>query len=524
MKSPSSSDSEKDLLFNVQSGSITGVEHSLKRGVNINAHNNMISGDTALHFAVMGHFYNQYADDKCPYLKIAKMLLKNGADVNFPNYHGVTPLQLALLRGKIKMVQLLLNKGSEINKILRGIHRDFDLHHQTRSIVDFLLRNKTFRVSSRDYPILLQFALRHGDEKTFEMILKKKVEFDINTILPTMNYAIIHLVVQNGTVKMIKDLIDHGVDIERKDIHGDTPIHEAIKKQKIDHFIYLLNCGASVFCENFQGRTALHTAAEYKAEETIVNLILNKGISINIRSQVDGKTPLHVACSKLDNLEIVKFLVKNGANFDSKDRYGETPLHTAMHSYVKAELVEYLLELKANVNIQDVNGDTALSTVLHLSYVIDRKLEILVAHLARMIACKSDVCAKNLEMIEHRVVNDYYKICDTELCQMKEKICSSSTVSYLDLLTKNVQNFSAFIWNEEIMTVLNSRSYLNKFHIYGDFLERKINKAKSRALLMQKVTEIFYCQLKIKLPHVVLNQLFSYMNELELSCFVETFL
>ena len=523
MKSPSVSEFEKEFLFNAQSGAVIGVKDSLKRDVNINAHNNMISGNTALHFAVMGHCSEQYADDNCPYLKITKILLKNGADINFPNYYGVTPLHLALLRGKLNMVQLLLTKESDFNnKILNGDQCDFDAHQQIQNIVDFLLRN--FLISSNEYPILLQFALRHEDAETFEMILNMKVEFDINAILPTMNSAIIHLVVQKGTIKMVQDLIDNGVDIERKDIYGNSPIHEAIREGKLDHFDYLLQNGASVFSENYQGWTALHTAAEYQAEDKIIDMILEQGIDVNIRSYMDGKTPLHVACSKLNNLETVKFLVQNGADYNRKDLYGETPLHMAMKCYVNEVILEYLLDLNADVNIQNVNGDTPLSAVLLLTCVNNRKLKILVAHIAILIANKSKVCVKNLRMIEHNLVKDYYQICNSEICKMNEKICSTINVSYLDLFTMDTQTFFKFIRKKEVIKVLNSGSYLGKFRIYGDLLQRKINRVNSRDFLLQQIRTIFNFQLKFKLSNVLLNKIVSRLNENELHCFVDNFL
>lgn len=63
------------------------------------------------------------------------------------------------------------------------------------------------------------------------------------------------------------------------------------------------------------------------AEQNNLNLlqdIMRYGGDISLPSNTVGTTALHVAVSE-DNVEIVKFLLENGANIDKPDRYGWTP-------------------------------------------------------------------------------------------------------------------------------------------------------------------------------------------------------
>ena len=66
------------------------------------------------------------------------------------------------------------------------------------------------------------------------------------------------------------------------------------------------------------------------------------------------------------NVELVKQLVKNGANVNIQNREGATPLHMAASGGQveilpnAGAIVEILLKAGADVNIQDTDGDTPL--------------------------------------------------------------------------------------------------------------------------------------------------------------------
>ena len=73
----------------------------------------------------------------------------------------------------------------------------------------------------------------------------------------------------------------------------------------------------------------------------------------------DGRTALHLAVSKPNNLEMVRFLIDNGANISTTDNNGETPLYNAL-SNDEVETATILLEHGATLVVQNINGQTPL--------------------------------------------------------------------------------------------------------------------------------------------------------------------
>lgn len=73
----------------------------------------------------------------------------------------------------------------------------------------------------------------------------------------------------------------------------------------------------------------------------------------------EGLTALHYACDR-GNLEMVQFLVEEGANVNIQDSYGETPLHVAKIAD-ELEIINYLLTKGADMNKKNFDGFTPYS-------------------------------------------------------------------------------------------------------------------------------------------------------------------
>ena len=114
-----------------------------------------------------------------------------------------------------------------------------------------------------------------------------------------------------------------------------------------------------------QGRSLFHIAAASGNLE-IIRLLIRSGADVNVRVR-SGKTPLHAAAAK-NNLEICKLLVAAGADANAKDNSGQTALvKTIPHGFTSPyfkEMVELMVK-HGPIPIEIRNdGKTLLHTVL----------------------------------------------------------------------------------------------------------------------------------------------------------------
>ncbi|KMU73957.1 26S proteasome non-ATPase regulatory subunit 10 [Coccidioides immitis RMSCC 3703] len=130
-----------------------------------------------------------------------------------------------------------------------------------------------------------------------------------------------------GSMEIVRQLLDNDANKNARTDSGWTPLHEAVKKKKIDIVQLLIEKDAEVNA-NFDNRwTPLHEAVKRKSKE-IVQQLLDNGADLSAKMN-SGWTPLHEA-AKEGNMEIVQQLLDKGANTDARMDNGWTPLDEAI--------------------------------------------------------------------------------------------------------------------------------------------------------------------------------------------------
>ena len=107
-------------------------------------------------------------------------------------------------------------------------------------------------------------------------------------------------------------------------------------------------------------RTPLYWAAWNNTSPEVIRLLLKAGADVNAKDEY-GNTPLHPAAAG-STPEVISVLLKAGADVNAKDdEWGSTPLHNAALQNENPEVMSVLLKAGADVNAKDDEwGNTPL--------------------------------------------------------------------------------------------------------------------------------------------------------------------
>jgi ankyrin repeat protein len=189
--------------------------------------------------------------------------------------------------------------------------------------------------------------------------------FGINSIFPQQFNQLANAVIKKDTVK-IEQLLLSGVDINTQDkTSGTTVLMIASSYYYYDNIVeFLISNGAGVNLKDNEGKTALLWASSNSYPNA--KILVANSARVNEAAN-DGMTPfleasLGVSSGKV-TIEMLDLLRKNGANINAalqrKSAMGWTALHYAAING-DVELVKYLIKYGANVNKATGDGSTPL--------------------------------------------------------------------------------------------------------------------------------------------------------------------
>ena len=189
--------------------------------------------------------------------------------------------------------------------------------------------------------------------------------FGFNPVFAQQFNALADAVIEKDTAK-IEQLLQSGVDINTQHpTSGTSVLMIASSYYYYDDMVeYLIGKGANVNLKDSEGETALLWAASNSLPSA--KILVENGAKVNIAAN-DGMTPflqatLGVSSGKV-TIEMCNLLRKNGANINAsltkKSAAGWTALHYAAVNG-DIELVKYLIRYGANVNKSTGEGSTPL--------------------------------------------------------------------------------------------------------------------------------------------------------------------
>jgi ankyrin repeat protein len=168
--------------------------------------------------------------------------------------------------------------------------------------------------------------------------------------------TMLHEATSKGFIELTRFLVDKGADVNATESDGNTPLHFAVAENSGLGIVQLLvEKGAWVDVKNNRGKTPLHFAARFGLTG-IATFLLVHGENVVEAKDCIGYTPMQYAVGN-QHLETAKVLAGFGANVDTMDDDGWTPLHHAAR-FGDIGMVEFLVEQGAPIDVKSNNGQT----------------------------------------------------------------------------------------------------------------------------------------------------------------------
>ncbi len=295
--------------------------------------------------------------------EVVELLLQKGANINALDNDGRSPLINAT--GHTNVVKLLLQSGANVNVSDYYGHSPLiyaaDYGYNTEVVELLLKKGANVNAIDNGGRSPLMKAVIRGYTEIVKLLLQSGANvnaIDNNGCFPLINAVI------NGDTEVVELLLKKGANVNISDNNGCSPLMKAIIFDCTDIVRLLLINGADVD-NRYNGCSPLMKAL-ILGRTDIVRLLLINGADVDNR--YNGCSPLMKALI-LGRTDIVRLLLINGADVDTRDETGCTELiltasivHTGIETAKIAEIAELLLRSGADVDAADNHGNTSLTT------------------------------------------------------------------------------------------------------------------------------------------------------------------
>ncbi|KAF4159491.1 hypothetical protein CNMCM6936_006270 [Aspergillus lentulus] len=235
------------------------------------------------------------------------------------------------------------------------LHGSSDLINLILSIphVVPLLHSRHLQAKDESGHNLLYHIVEHG----LEHLIEHFAQWILESSIPDCGWTPLHQAVRKGDERMVKALIDAGVDISTRGNSARTALHLACEAEEARIVQLLLDHGADPSAADYNGRTPLHEAV---GRDTIIlqELLRRDGVDLNPQEMLNGLTPLFYE-AWLGRRDAFTALIYKGADAGICSVNGETVLQRATLGN-HADIVRLLLDRGVDINAQDNHGYTAV--------------------------------------------------------------------------------------------------------------------------------------------------------------------
>ncbi len=300
-----------------------------------------------------------------------------------PAADGRYPLHMAVIKGSVDMVDLLLSMGARVDPL------DAEGKTPLRYAVDKADTPVALALLAKSAQLFLvdKAGVSPLDAAIVGGFAGKILNARSVLALGPQGQTVLHVAVDRMSIDSVRAILALNPDLSLKDksgktaldsafLHPNNPVGPAIAELLVarnaltsfEDFSYFVravrdtNYGRSRFAD---GATVLHEAVRFD-HRGYLQFFLDRGVPVDLKN-ASGASALHDAL-KLGRLECVKILLAKNADANARDGQGFTPLNLPLSPNVAQSVISLLLERGADPTIKDKWGNSALHTAVSLDY------------------------------------------------------------------------------------------------------------------------------------------------------------
>ncbi|XP_044586748.1 uncharacterized protein LOC123266525 isoform X2 [Cotesia glomerata] len=387
---------------------------------------------------------------------------------------------------------------------------------------------------------ILHLALYLYDDEFVDFLLENNAD----TTLGTEHLApVIMSAIKLNRLKYVKKLVAVGADVNQVISVRDT----------YEKYSDMLNNDGNFNTDTYyyyDEYTPLEFAVYLNAYE-IAEFLISQGADVHERYRNDeaySDSSMGIAATS-NNVEMMKLLIKHGADINAGDEDGITPLMKAavesnnsasrrlllsqpfieinsltddkrscLHFPtiwtgidVPESSLQDLLDAGCDVNIVSKHGELPIDSYGDK----EERLEVMKKHVVKLMAAGFYICDRNKEVVSGSELGNFRVECDTEVEVMKNTYGIMAGFSLFDILHRSYHKLALRIKNGDEDKFDDKMAA--KFPLYAGMIKYRLEKASQRRKLFNQVENILYKIFSRYLPATFIHEMFFYFSNFELS-------
>ena len=377
---------------------------------------------------LMGDSMKRHKDNRA-YVKIFKMLIDAGADVNIQDKNGDTAInyfcgvvssEYMCYRANLIenldefVVEYLIDHGADIDIANKKGNTPLysNIIQNNNQNVTYMLLEKCsdidFENSDGDTALCLALSNSH------DIIIKKMFDKtkNINYVDKDGN-TYLHLALkEKRDLSIITELIEKNVDINSINNEGDSVLMTALKN-KCDNIVIqeIIKRCSNINTLDSKLNSILHIAFKQKYDDQIIQLIIESIEDINTLN-IDSESVLHIALKEKYDFQTIKLIIENMEDISTLNANDESVLHIALKEKYDSQTIQFIIDNMQNIDVFNAFNEPFLCIAIKNGYDINtvRLLTTIITDINRKdangeTALHAALKARNIELVKLLIEN-----------------------------------------------------------------------------------------------------------------------